>query len=178
MLSAKEDELGDALVGVDLGGQGRGVGDFQRDLAAPLGLEGRDIDDQAATGVGALADADDQDVSGDFDGLDGFAEDKAVGGDDDMVAPGGCDIDLDHEVVAEALGVDDGDIAMEGGCGEDLEAGADAYIVPVAGNSIGDLARPLDGGLEGLDADAFTDLAVAQDGHAVVSRERPFSRPG
>src|SRR4051812_44187012 len=62
LVALEEDELGDPLVGVNLGRQGGGVADLERDLAAPLGLDRRDVDDDAATGVGALADADGQHV--------------------------------------------------------------------------------------------------------------------
>src|SRR5688572_20916840 len=53
-LALEEDELCDALVGVDLGRQGGGVGDFEGDLALPLGLDGGHVDDDAAAGISGL----------------------------------------------------------------------------------------------------------------------------
>src|SRR3977135_1592473 len=44
----EEDHLRDALVGVDLRGQRSRVGKLQRDIAFPLRLERRDVDDDAA----------------------------------------------------------------------------------------------------------------------------------
>src|SRR6266851_3497458 len=51
----EEDHLRDALVGVDFCGQRSGVGKLQRDIAFPLRLERRDVDDDAAARVGAFS---------------------------------------------------------------------------------------------------------------------------
>ena len=48
----EEEDLGDALAGVDAGREGGGVADLDGDVALPLGLEGGDVDDDAAAGVG------------------------------------------------------------------------------------------------------------------------------
>ena len=51
----EEQHLRHALVGVDLRGQRRGVGELQRHVPFPLGLERRDVDDDAAARVRRLA---------------------------------------------------------------------------------------------------------------------------
>src|SRR5678815_4521776 len=48
----EEQHLRDALVRIDLRGQRRGVGELERDVAFPLGLERRHVDDYSAPGVG------------------------------------------------------------------------------------------------------------------------------
>src|SRR5438477_408317 len=60
-----EQHLRDALVGVDLGGQGRRVRDLERHEPFPLRLERGDVGDDAAARVRALPDADRQHVAGD-----------------------------------------------------------------------------------------------------------------
>src|SRR5262249_41113183 len=50
-LSAEEQNLGDAFVGVNLGGQRSRVADLDGNLAAPFRLQRRDIYDDAATGI-------------------------------------------------------------------------------------------------------------------------------
>src|SRR4029077_15967217 len=52
LVALEEQHLGDALVGVDLGRQRRGVRDLEGHVALPLGLEGRDVGDEPAAGVG------------------------------------------------------------------------------------------------------------------------------
>src|SRR5882762_7348952 len=49
-----EDDLGHALVGIDLGRERRGVGELQRDVPLPFGLKRRDVDDDPAAGVSRL----------------------------------------------------------------------------------------------------------------------------
>src|SRR5712692_7288149 len=60
LVGLEEEYLGNALVGVDLRGQRRRIADLQRHVAFPLGLEGRDIGDDPAPGVGRLPHADRQ----------------------------------------------------------------------------------------------------------------------
>lgn len=167
LVGFEEHELGHAFVRVDASGQGRRVADLEGHLAAPLGFEGGDVHDEAAAGVGAFAHADREDVARDLEVLDGLAEGEAVGRDDDVLVTGGlvADIDLDHHVVGKLLGVDDGDIAGFGRGGEDLEAGADADVVAVAGDPEGDPARALHGRFERLDLDLLADLMVRKNGH-------------
>src|SRR3954470_21151676 len=54
LVGLDEDDLRHALVGVDLGGQRSGVGELERHVPLPLRLQGRDVDDDAAAGVGRL----------------------------------------------------------------------------------------------------------------------------
>src|SRR5262249_41184883 len=46
--AAQEQDLGDPLPRINFSGQGGGVADLDRDLAAPLRLQGRYVDDDAA----------------------------------------------------------------------------------------------------------------------------------
>src|SRR5438132_5338968 len=57
LVALEEEHLGDALVGVDLGGQGRGVRDLERDDALPLRLEGRDVHNDPAARIRGLTHA-------------------------------------------------------------------------------------------------------------------------
>lgn len=100
-ISLKEDELCDAFVGVNFGGERGGVADFECHLAAPFGLERGDVDDQTATCVCALANANDEYVARYFDVLNGFAERERVGGDDDVINPKRGGVDFDHEIIGE-----------------------------------------------------------------------------
>src|SRR5262245_20036939 len=59
----KKDDLAKAFVGVNLRGQRRGVADFECDVAFPLRLERRDVDDDAASSVSGFADANRQHVA-------------------------------------------------------------------------------------------------------------------
>ena len=52
-------------MGVDARGQRRRVGNLQRDVALPLRLEGRDVDDDPAARVGRFAQADREDIARD-----------------------------------------------------------------------------------------------------------------
>ena len=48
LVGFEEQHLGDAFVGVDASGQGRGIGDFECDETLPFRLEGSHINDYAA----------------------------------------------------------------------------------------------------------------------------------
>src|SRR6186997_609827 len=52
LVALQEQELRGALVGVDLRRQRRGVGELERHMALPFGLEGRHVHDDAAPRVG------------------------------------------------------------------------------------------------------------------------------
>src|SRR5947209_20334943 len=52
LVGLEEQDLRNALVGINLRGQRRRVADLDGDLAAPFRLQRRDIDDDAAAGVG------------------------------------------------------------------------------------------------------------------------------
>src|SRR3979411_2099413 len=62
-ISLEENDLAQTLVGVDLRRQGCGVGDLERDETFPLRLEGRDIHDNPAAGVGGFSHADGQHIT-------------------------------------------------------------------------------------------------------------------
>jgi hypothetical protein len=130
----EEDDLGDAFVGVDFGGEGGGVGEFEGDVAFPFRLEGGDVDDDAAAGVGALAEADGEDVAGDAKVFDGAGEGETVGRDDDVVAP-----DVYEVFGIEILRVNDGRVDV----GEEFELVSTADVVAVAGCAVGDDALPV-----------------------------------
>src|SRR5512147_199149 len=55
LVALEEQHLRAALAGVDLGRQRCGVAELQRHVAFPLRLERRDVDDDPAARVGALA---------------------------------------------------------------------------------------------------------------------------
>src|SRR5215472_13484253 len=63
----EEDDLAEAFVGVDAGRQWRCVRNLERDETLPLGLERRDVDDDAAAGVGAFTNADGQHAAGNLE---------------------------------------------------------------------------------------------------------------
>src|SRR5205823_5820461 len=65
-VTAQEQNLSNAFVGVDLRGQWGRVADLERDLAAPFRLQRRHVDDDAAAGISTLANADGDYVAGDF----------------------------------------------------------------------------------------------------------------
>src|SRR5215207_9785731 len=69
-VGAQEEDLGDALVGVDLGRQRRRVADLDGHLAAPLRLQGRYVDNYAATRVSAFPQTDCEHVPWDLERLD------------------------------------------------------------------------------------------------------------
>src|SRR4029077_10401228 len=62
LVALQEQELRGAFVGVDLGRQRRGVGEFQGDVTLPLRLERRHVHDDAAACVGRLAGPDNHTV--------------------------------------------------------------------------------------------------------------------
>ena len=69
----------------------------------PLGLERGDVDDDAATRIRALAQADGEHAARDAEVLDRACQRKAVGRDDAHVA-----VDVDKTFLVEILGVDHG----------------------------------------------------------------------
>ena len=134
LAALQEKELGDALVGIDLGGQGRGVADLDGQYPLPLGLERGDVDDDAATRVGALAQADGEHVAGDAEVLDGARQGEGVRRDDAVGAL----------VVHEGLGVEALGVHHPGQrVGEYLELVGDADVVAVGGQPVGDLPVPV-----------------------------------
>ena len=70
LITFKEKNLRTSLACVNLGGQGRGVAELQRDIPFPLRLKGRDVDNNAAARVGAFPEADGQNVAWNAEVLD------------------------------------------------------------------------------------------------------------
>jgi len=64
-IGGEKDHLAQAFVGINFGGQGSGVADFERHEAFPLRLEWRDIDDDSAARISGLADANRQYIARD-----------------------------------------------------------------------------------------------------------------
>ena len=127
----EEEDLAEAFVGVNLGRERRGIGNLQRYEALPLGLERRDVHDDAAAGVGGFTHADGQDVARNFEIFDGTGQGEGVGRDDADVG-----LDGDEGAFVEMLGIDDGAVDV----GEDFEFVGYAEIVSVGGDAVGDNA--------------------------------------
>src|SRR5690606_5676456 len=70
-IGLEKDHLRAPFAGVDPGRQWRGIGELQRDMPFPLGLERRHVDDDAAARIRGLAQADGQDVAGNPEVFDG-----------------------------------------------------------------------------------------------------------
>src|SRR4026208_1405529 len=82
LVGLDEDRLRHALVGVDARRKWRGVGELERDVSFPLGLERRDIDDDAAAGVRGLAQADGEHLARYAEVLHGAGQGERVRRDD------------------------------------------------------------------------------------------------
>ena len=104
-VTLEEQYLRAALARVNFGGQWRGVAEFQRHIALPLRLEGRDVDDDAAARVGAFAQADGEHVARDAEVFDRARQREAVGRDDADIA-----LEIDKALLVKILGVDDGGV--------------------------------------------------------------------
>ena len=70
LIALEEEQLGDPLIRVDLGGKRGGVGDLEREESLPGRLEWRDIHDDPAPRIGALAHAEDHRIARDPKVLD------------------------------------------------------------------------------------------------------------
>jgi len=127
LIRLEEQHLSDAFVGIDARWQRRCIGYFQGDVALPFRLKRSYIDDQAATRVSALAQADGDDVARDAKIFDGLGQDERVRGDDADVAG-----EINEGLGVEVLGVDDGRVNV---C-EYLELAGDAYIVAIGRQAI------------------------------------------
>jgi hypothetical protein len=68
-VALEEEDLAEALIGVDLGRQRSGIGDFQSNKAFPFGLKGSHVHDNAAAGIGGFPDADGEHVTGNLEVL-------------------------------------------------------------------------------------------------------------
>src|SRR5580658_9888693 len=155
LVRLEEQHLRHAFIGVDLGGQRRGVGKLQRHVPLPFRLERGYVDDYAAARESAFADRDDEDVAGNSEVLDRARQRKRVGRDDADIA-----VEIDEALLIEGLRVDDGGVDV----GKDLELARAAHIVAVARGAVRDDAAAVDLayllGLERLD-------------HRVLARHAP-----
>src|SRR3954467_12968281 len=119
-------------------------------MALPLGLKGRDVDDDAAARVSRLAEADGEHVARDAEEFHRASEGERVGRDDAYLAAV-----VDEVLLVEGLRVDDGGIDV----GEDLEFGRAADVVAVARGAVGPPPAAADllhlSRLEGLDHAVF-----------------------
>ena len=154
LVAFEEEYLAEALVGVDFGGERRGVADLKSDETFPFGFEGSDVDDDAAAGVGGLAQTDGDDITGDAEVLDRTGEGEGIGRDEASIA-----FIFDEGARVEMFGVDDGAVDV----GEDFELVGDTDVIPVRGDAVAD--------------DTFADLAVGEgfdhfvlEGHAANPR--------
>src|SRR5579862_5691681 len=101
LVGLEKDNLAESFVGVDPCRKWGGIRDFQRDEAFPLRLEGRHVDDDAATGIGTFANADGQHAAGNLEVFDRTRQGKGVGRHDANV--GGY---IDERSFVEMLGID------------------------------------------------------------------------
>ena len=103
-------------------------------MAFPFGFERGDVHDDAASGVGAFAEADGEDVARDAEVFDGARKGKAVRRDDADVA-----FDIDEALRVEGFGIDDGAVDV----GKYFEFARAAHVVAVAGGAVGDDFAPV-----------------------------------
>ena len=108
----KEQHLRAAFASVNLGRQRRGVAELQRHIAFPFRLERGDVDDDAAAGVGALAQADGEHIARDAEVFHRARQGKRIGRNDTNVAG-----EVDKIVVIKIFRVNDGAVDI----GENLE---------------------------------------------------------
>src|SRR5581483_1316193 len=164
LVGAEKQHLRHALVGVDLRRQGGGVGKLQGHVPFPLRLQRRDVDDDAATGIGALAQADHQHIARNAEVFHRPRQGEGVGRNHAALA-----LEVDEALRIEGLVIDDGGIDV----GEDLELVFAAHVVAVAGDAIADdavvaAAAHLAGGV-GLDHAVLlrhaADPSVCLDAH-------------
>src|SRR6266849_2012301 len=157
------------LVRVDLGGQRRGVADLERHVALPLGLEGRDVRDDAAARVGGLAHADCEDIARDLEVLHRPAQGKGVGGYDAHLS-----LVVHEGAGVEALRIDEGVVDVR----EDLELVGDPEVIAVGRHPVRDHPRADLALLEGLDHVLLErhppDPAIALDHRLALLDPRPW----
>jgi uncharacterized membrane protein len=113
----EEKHLRDALVGVDLRRQRRGIRELQGDVAFPLRFQRRHVDDDAAARVRALAQAHHERGARDAEEFDRACQRERVRRNDAHLAA-----DIDETGRIEGFRIDDGGIDI----GEDLEFGRSA----------------------------------------------------
>src|SRR5262249_33999818 len=140
--------------------QRRTIGNFERDKAFPLRLEGGDVDDDAAARVRRLAYADREHVARNLEVFDGAGESERVGWNQD-----GRTLDVNERSLIEVLGIDDGGVDV----GEDFEFIGHTQIVTVGRKTVGDHAVADLAVVERIDhvvvESHFADPAVAFNRH-------------
>ena len=129
LVGLEKQQLRDTLVGVDPGRQRRRVRELQRDVPLPLRLQRRHVDDDAAAGVGGLADAHRQHRARDAKILDRARQRERVGRDEAHVR-----IHRDETLLVKRLGINDGRMDVR----EHLEMVAATHVVAVARGAVGD----------------------------------------
>src|SRR3954447_7467874 len=130
-VALEEQHLCDAFVGVNLCRQRRRIRDLDRHVPFPFRLERRHVDDDPAARVGRLAEAHGEDVARDAEVLDRARQRERVRRDDALIGD-----DVDERFRIERLRIDDRVVDV----GEDLELVADADVVAVGGDAVGDHA--------------------------------------
>src|SRR3977135_437063 len=128
LVGFEKQHLRDAFVGVDLRGERRGVGKFQRDVTFPLGFQRSYVHYYPATRERAFSDRENEHVARDAKVLDSASQRERVRWNDAHIAA-----EVDEALLVEVLRVDDGGVDV----GEDLELVRAAHVVAVAGGAIG-----------------------------------------
>src|SRR3546814_19334682 len=107
LVALQEEELARAFVGVDLCGQRRGIGKLQRHMTFPARFQRSDVNDDAAAGISALAQPNDQHVTGNPKIFNCARQRETVGRDDAAVC-----LTIDQALAVEILGSDERAIDM------------------------------------------------------------------
>ena len=142
----------------------------------PLGLERGDIHNDAAAGIGRLADTDREHIAGDAEVLHAPGQREGIGRNNADIS-----LDIDKRLLVELLGVDHRAVDI----GEDLELVGNAEVITVTGKTVADEAAVIGGTDltfgEGFDHPLFqghfADPAVGADGHSGgIEAEETFLR--
>src|SRR3546814_12671581 len=108
LVALQEEELARAFVGVDLCGQRRGIGKLQRHMTFPARFQRSNVNDDAATGISAFAQTNDQHVKGNPKILICARQRETVGREDAAVS-----LPIDQVRALELLGNDARDIDID-----------------------------------------------------------------
>ncbi len=85
-IALKEKDLSAALASINFDWQWGGIGKLQGDITFPLGLKGRDVDDDSATRIGTLAYANGLHIARDLEILHRSCQGEGIRGDDADIA--------------------------------------------------------------------------------------------
>src|SRR5574343_286548 len=119
----EEQDLGATLTGVNLGRQRGGIRELQRHIALPFRFERGHVDDDAATGIGTLAQTDREHTARNTEVFDGAGQRKGVRWNDADIR-----LDLDKGLRVKLLGVHHRAVDI----GEYLEFAGTTDVIPVA----------------------------------------------